>query len=149
MRGQIRCNIQVSEGEAGISLYMDHQHHYDLAVARMAAAGGAGDVYRVMTRSVVGGVSHVVEETMVRADTEITLRIGLEPMEYSFSAVFSQQGQETSCPLGRLQTRYLSTEVAGGFTGVMIALYAQEESLTGGGAEPAVFTDFEAAYEAE
>lgn len=149
MRGQIRCNIQVPEGEAGISLYMDHQHHYDLAVARMAAAGGAGDVYRVMTRSVVGGVSHVVEETMVRADTEITLRIGLEPMEYSFSAVFSQQGQETSCPLGRLQTRYLSTEVAGGFTGVMIALYAQEESLTGGGAEPAVFTDFEAAYEAE
>ncbi|GHT12699.1 hypothetical protein AGMMS4956_07700 [Bacteroidia bacterium] len=30
--------------------------------------------------------------------------------------------------LGKLDTRYLSTEVAGGFTGVMIGLYASSNS---------------------
>ena len=42
MRGQVRCGIRVPAGEAGISLYMDHDHHYDLAVWRVRAAGGGG-----------------------------------------------------------------------------------------------------------
>ena len=148
MRGELRCKIQVPAGEAGISLYMDHGHHYDLAVRRMAAADGAGDVYRVMACSVVGGVKCVVAETVVRADTEITLRIGLEPVEYCFSALFTVQGRESLCPLGKLQTRYLSSEVAGGFTGVMAALYAQDENGAGRGTEPACFTEFAITYEA-
>ena len=102
-----------------------------------------------MTRSVIGGVSHVAAETMVTADTEITLLIELTPTEYSFSALLLHQGTESRCPLGRLQTRYLSSEVACGFTGVMAALYAQDETLTGRGTEAAEFTDFEINYEAQ
>lgn len=147
MQGHICCKIQVPTGEAGLSLYMNHEHHYDLTVRRMAAAGGPGDVCRVMVRSVVGGVSHVVEESIVTADTQISLHIDLEPTEYSFSAQFVREGQESLCPLGRLQTRYLSSEVACGFTGVMIALYAQDEALAGRGTAPAVFSDFEINYE--
>lgn len=149
MQGHIRCKIYVPAGEAGISLYMNHEHHYDLAVRRMAAAMGAGDICRVMVRSVVGGISHVAGESIVTADTEITLQIDLEPTEYGFSALFIREGQESPCPLGKLQTRYLSSEVACGFTGVMIALYAQDESLTGRGEEPAGFTDFEISYESD
>lgn len=149
MKGYIRCKIQVPAGEAGISLYMNHEHHYDLAVRPMAAAKGAGDVCRVMVRSVVGAVSHVVEESIVTADTEIILQIEMAPTEYRFSALFIRKGQESLCPLGRLQTRYLSTEVAGGFTGVMVALYAQNESQIGREVRPAVFTDFEIRYETD
>ncbi|MDE5892424.1 MAG: glycoside hydrolase family 43 protein [Acetatifactor sp.] len=149
MQGHIRCKVHVPAGEAGISLYMNHEHHYDLAVRRMTAAGGAGEVYRIMTRSMIGGVSHVVAETVVTADTEITLLIELAPTEYGFCALLTREGAETRCPLGRLQTRYLSSEVACGFTGVMAALYAQEESLTGRGTEAAEFTDFEIAYDNE
>lgn len=157
MRGQVRCGIRVPAGEAGISLYMDHDHHYDLAVWRVRAAGGAGDVYRVMARSVVGGVQSVVAETVVPADLEVTLGIDLEPVEYGFFALFGGRDGENLCPLGRLRTRYLSSEVVGGFTGVMIALYAQEpsgqnlrvqeEDAGGGGAEPAEFTEFAVRYE--
>lgn len=147
MRGQIRCRVHAAAGEAGISLYMNHEHHYDLAVQRMTAEGGAGEVCRIITRSVVGGVSHAVAETVVTADTEITLLIELTPTEYGFSALLSQEGIENRCPLGQLQTRYLSSEVACGFTGVMAALYAQDKSLSGRGTEAAVFTDFKIAYE--
>lgn len=148
MKGSIRCKINVPEGEGGISLYMDHDHHYDLAVRRMAAAGGAGDVYRVMTKSVVGGICHVVAETVVTKDTEITLAIELTPTEYGFCAYFTDNGRESCCQLGRLQTRYISTEVVCGFTGVMIALYAYDETLNKRGTVAVEFTDFEIDYEA-
>ncbi|MFG6358850.1 MAG: glycoside hydrolase family 43 protein [Acetatifactor sp.] len=146
MRGQIRCRVRVPAGEAGISLYMNHEHHYDLAVERVEEGGRK--TCRVRLRSVVGGVSacFAPRECTAPPGAEITLQIGLEPTQYSFSAVFTGDGQESQCALGSLQTRYLSTEVAGGFTGVMVALYAQDETLCGRGEEPAVFTDFEIAY---
>lgn len=146
MRGQIRCRVRVPAGEAGISLYMNHEHHYDLAVERVEEGGRK--TCRVRLRSVVGGVSacFAPRECTAPPGAEITLQIGLEPTQYSFSAAFTGDGQESQCALGSLQTRYLSTEVAGGFTGVMVALYAQDETLCGRGEEPAVFTDFEIAY---
>ena len=39
--------------------------------------------------------------------------------------IFSCVTENGEYDLGKLQTRYLSSEVACGFTGVMIALYAQ------------------------
>lgn len=148
MEGHIRCGVSVSEGEAGVSLYMNHEHHYDLAVERTEAADGMEGTCRVKLRSVVGGVgvSFVTQDSCVPTDAEITLHIELEPTQYNFSAVFLRDGQEKKCSLGSLQTRYLSSEVACGFTGVMVALYAQDETLGGRGAKPAVFTDFEIAY---
>ncbi|MBQ7775623.1 MAG: hypothetical protein IJ379_06855, partial [Lachnospiraceae bacterium] len=44
--------------------------------------------------------------------------------------------------LGKLQTRYLSSEVACGFTGVMIALYAQSDVET----EAVEFSEFRVEY---
>lgn len=147
MRGHIRCGVRVAAGEAGISLYMNHEHHYDLAVER-AESGDAQETCRVKLRSVVGGVSvsFVNQDSAAFPNAEVTLQIELEPTRYSFSAVFTGEGQEKRCELGSLQTRYLSTEVACGFTGVMVALYAQDENLSGRGEEPAVFTGFEVIY---
>lgn len=154
LQGRISCGISVPAGEAGISLYMDHEHHYDLAVQRTEASDDGTALYRVLLRNVIGGVSHVAGDTMewagtaVTADTEITLEIILDPTVYSFFVLLRREGQETRLPLGSLQTRYLSSEVAGGFTGVMAALYAQDEAAGDSRtAEPAVFTDFEITYQ--
>lgn len=148
MRGRIRCHVNVPSGEAGISLYMNHEHHYDLSVERIETADGPQETRRVKLRSVVGGVgvSFVTQDSLAPTDAEITLQIELEPTQYSFSAVFVKDGQEKQCPLGSLQTRYLSSEVACGFTGVMVALYAQDTSLDNRGTKPAVFKDFEIVY---
>jgi len=51
---------------------------------------------------------------------EILLRIKRRPYQYSF---FVADPKDLRCKeLDKLDTRYLSTEVAGGFTGVMIGL---------------------------
>lgn len=140
MAGRVRCRVQAGSGEAGLCLYMNHEHHYDLAVRR------TGEDRRILLRSVVGGVSHVAAETAAAADAEIVLHMELEPTQYGFSASVVEEGRERTCTLGSLQTRYLSSEVACGFTGVMIALYAQDETLDGRGEKPAVFTDFSIVY---
>lgn len=153
LRGQISCRVSVPAGEAGISLYMDHEHHYDLAVQRTEKTNGGTALYRILLRNVIGGVSHVAADTMeladtaITADTEIALQIVLEPTIYSFFVLLRREGQENRIFLGSLQTRYLSSEVAGGFTGVMAALYAQDEAAADKAAEPAVFTDFEIIYQ--
>jgi alpha-N-arabinofuranosidase len=58
----------------------------------------------------------------VVAGAQVLLRIEGTPLQYIFH--FADPANEQYMELGRLDTRYLSTEVAGGFTGVMIGLYA-------------------------
>jgi xylan 1,4-beta-xylosidase len=53
---------------------------------------------------------------------KVLLKIEGTANEYAF--YFSDTGKEEYRLLGKQDTRYLSTEVAGGFTGVMIGLYA-------------------------
>ena len=51
---------------------------------------------------------------------------------------FSAEAQGRTYDLGSAQSKYLSTEIAGNFTGVVIGLFAQGEKGRG----RAVFTDF-------
>ena len=137
MRGNVRCQVSLPESaavgaEAGISLYMNEEHHYELAIRRTAAG------YEVIKRSAIGYVDCIAEAASVEEPTA-ELRIRLDNCEYGFSCMAG--GRETD--LGVLMTRYLSSEVACGFTGVMIALYAQG----GNGEQPAVFERFEIRYE--
>ena len=64
---------------------------------------------------------------------KVTLGIEARHFAYTFYAV--QDGQ--TYHLGSGQTKFLSTEVAGNFTGVMFGLYAAGESRTF-----STFTDF-------
>jgi len=69
----------------------------------------------------LGSLSYIAAEQAVD-DNKILLKIMGTPSQYSF--YFADPKTQKYSELGKLDTRYLSTEVAGGFTGVMIGLYA-------------------------
>ncbi|KUP21915.1 glycoside hydrolase family 43 protein [Paenibacillus sp. DMB5] len=128
----ISCKVKLTgNGEAGLTLYMDELHHYDLAVVKDQ------DGYRVIERLNIGDVKSVEHTAALNDQQEATLLIKSASERYSF---FLQQADGTELPLGTAHTKYLSSEVAGGFTGVLIGLYAC------GGGSSAEFTDFVCEY---
>ncbi len=128
----VTCSVHLSgrEGEAGITLYMDENHHYDLALRRRE------DALEAILRLNVGDIKSVERRIMLNGDAAAKLLIRSGHERYHFFLV--EDGEEIA--LGTAQTRYLSSEVAGGFTGVLIGLYA-----VGEGTE-AAFVEFECAY---
>jgi len=151
---QISCDVSITGGEAGITLYMDEDHHYDLAIRR------AGYGFSVIERLNIGDVKsvenvadrrqgqHVTQEpdttlhnpakVEFRQENHASLLIRAENEYYRFYLV-EESGEVF---LGKARTKYLSSEVAGGFTGVVIGLYAQDKSA----ASEAVFTNFRCEY---
>ena len=107
-------------------------HHYDFFIRRK------DNKYEVVKRSAIGRVSCEQNVVEIGENGEAVLEIELTNCDYYFSC----KTEEGAFDLGRLQTRYLSSEVASGFTGVMIALYAQSDVET----EPAEFGEFEIKY---
>ncbi len=101
--------------EAGMTLIQNNTHHYDLLLKK------AGDQSLVQLRLRLGSISFVIAEQPV-SDNKILFRIKGNPYQYSF--YFADPDTQQFAELGSLDTRYLATEVAGGFTGVMIGLYA-------------------------
>lgn len=139
MNAGIVCGVAAPEGEAGITMYMDEKHHYDLAISSVR------DGVRLFLRLCVGDLCCVVREYTCPArhgsdSTDAVLNVHATDHAYSFEAVVDGHRYE----LGEAQTKYLSSEVAGGFTGVMIGLYAQCEQ--GNCKTPAVFTNFSCDY---
>jgi alpha-N-arabinofuranosidase len=100
--------------EAGLSVRMNETHHYDLFVCLR------GSQRAVVLRRRIGSL--IAEERVVAlAAGAVELCVAATAETYGFSIRTSAQ-QEIS--LGAGEARYLSTEVAGGFTGVFFALYA-------------------------
>ena len=125
---EISCHVALSgTGEAGITLYMDENHHYDIAV-RSSAEGG----FEAIERLNIGDVKSV-QNAVKLPEGAASLIIRADNYSYSF---FAEAVSGTETYLGTGQTKYLSSEVAGGFTGVVIGLYAQQSGCT------ARFTDF-------
>ncbi|MCL6589320.1 MAG: glycoside hydrolase family 43 protein [Firmicutes bacterium] len=113
----ISCFVSISEGEAGITLYMDENHHYDLAIRQ---CGNAGANYEAILRLNVGDIKSV--EKTVALNNEDAASLIVRANNYRYSFFIDTGGGEVG--LGAAQAKYLSSEVAGGFTGVIIGLYA-------------------------
>ncbi|MNJ73225.1 hypothetical protein D3C77_699910 [compost metagenome] len=96
---------------------MDEHHHYDLAVQKVA------NEYKVIERLNIGDIKSIEHEVDLGSDNHTTLVIRANHERYSF--FIHANGEDLL--LGTAQTRYLSSEVAGGFTGVLIGLYAHGE----------------------
>lgn len=118
-------SVKVRSGleEAGITIYMDEKHHYDLYVT------GDG---RAVLRLTIGNLSKEMKEIPVE-DGEVTLKISASEYEYQF---FTETKKGRTL-MGNGETRYLSSEVAGGFTGVVYGLYAVDTQ-----GKQAEFTEF-------
>jgi alpha-N-arabinofuranosidase len=107
--------------EAGLSVYMNPDHHYEIGV------GQANGRRQVFLRQRIGSYLEAVTASAPLDGVEpVVLQVDSTPEEYAFSFGVAMSGkpQVAGTPLGKAAARYLSSEVAGGFTGVYFALYA-------------------------
>lgn len=74
----ISCNVTLTGGEAGFTLYMDENHHYDLAIRQDGAQ------YRVIERLNIGDVKSIQHEVDLGSDNQATLLIKSGKERYSF-----------------------------------------------------------------
>lgn len=110
MKETFAVSVRSNCTEAGITVYLNENHHYDLYT----------DVEgRVHLRLTIGCLSAETASVSAQEDT-VRLIVEAEPETYHFYAECG--GVRTKLGIG--ETRYLSSEVAGGFTGVMFGLYA-------------------------
>ncbi len=93
---------------------MDENHHYDLAIRKCENG------YEAIERLNIGDIKSVEKSIYLENKNNISLIINASNSYYSFS--IKSENEESI--LGYAKTRYLSSEVAGGFTGVVIGLYA-------------------------
>lgn len=112
----LQVNISGEAREAGVTFYMDESQHYDVYVRKETCKK------HVELRLKVGDVQSVVKCVEI-ADEEVILAVESEAERYHF--FYIKNGEKVL--LGSARTKYLSSEVAGGFTGVVMGLYAIDE----------------------
>jgi alpha-N-arabinofuranosidase len=114
--------VPVRDGdEAGISVYMSPDHRYEVGVGR------TGGRRKVFVRQRIGPHLEAITASAPLAGTEpVVLEVDATPEEcaFSFGVAASGNPQAAATPLGGATTRHLSSEVAGGFTGVYFGLFA-------------------------
>jgi alpha-N-arabinofuranosidase len=115
--------------EAGLTVFMNDSYHYDLAVKRQEGRKV------VVFRRTVGSLR--AESTLECSEGPVILKVEAQPEWFHFKI---QQDSSDVLEVGSGETHLLSTEVAGGFTGVVVAMYAVCETGQG---SPASFDWFE------
>ena len=106
--------------EAGISLYRENSSHYDFFIRQEA-----GKTQSIVLRFRLGNMSHI-EKVMPLRSKDALLRIRANREYYFFD--YSVDGGYVWHCAGKMNCRYLSSETVGGFTGVVIGLYASAAS---------------------
>jgi len=122
-----RAVVDAARGVGGLSLRMDARHHLDLEV----------DGDRVRAVAQVGALRQVLgEATVPRGDVVLEVRAVPDEGHFSSTALGPDQvlagivGDDGGfTELGRLDGRYLSTEVAGGMTGRLFGLWCSDGGL--------------------
>lgn len=127
MNLQVRCSVNVYGEEAGLTLYMTPDQHYEIALRRQ------NDGYEIIRRLRIGDIEQIDGNIKIQG-REAWLIVHCGNFCYHFQAEFEGKLYD----LGTAQTKFLSSEVAGNFTGVMIGLYAQGEICD----DYSAFTDF-------
>jgi alpha-N-arabinofuranosidase len=121
-------NPEKKDEEAGLTVFMNENHHYEIAVI--------GDVSnrKIILRRTIGKLSAIVAEEVI-GEGNVILEVNADKNEYNFIYTI---GDDVPKVIADGETKYLSSEVAGGFTGVYIGLYA-----TGNGMRNSTPADFD------
>ena len=123
--------------EAGLTVFMDFKHHYDLSVKNI------GGKRMLLLTYCVGMIKHV-EKQIPLAEGPVELKVeGSIVSAAAFGAenayTFSfRQGKNGFEEVAKAEARYLSSETAGGFTGVYLGMFA-----TGNGQPSVTNADFD------
>ena len=121
---------------AGLTAYMDETEHFDVGVTER---DGKKDI---VLRLCIGTIRHEAVRIPAEDAAKVRLKVVSERSWYRFYAQLlnvSDKPLSGEIFLGQERSKYLSTEVAGGFTGVMIGLFAEGNS-------EAEFTEFCCSY---
>jgi alpha-N-arabinofuranosidase len=110
----IECTPRTPGEQAGLAVLMNNTHHYEIVIAREQGSRC------VQLRRRIGDLSATTARVAI-PDGPIVLGVRADTEHYSF--YYGRPGDEPT-PLGRGLVRHLSTEVAGGFTGVFFGLFA-------------------------
>jgi beta-xylosidase len=120
-RMTVRADADVSDGVGGLTLRIDERHHYSVEA-------DAGEV-RVVAR--IGPLRQVVASAPAAAAAgrwtlgiDVVERADGGPTAGPDTVVLGYCGAQGWVPLAHLDGRYLSTEVAGGFTGRFVGIFA-------------------------
>lgn len=112
--------IDAAEGEGGLAVRLDEHHYYAVEVA----GGQARVVARIGSLRTVVAARPAPPEPLVLT-VQITESQVQDPRGGPDTVAFRVTGLDgESTALATLEGRYLSTEVAGGFTGRVIGMYA-------------------------
>lgn len=117
--------------EAGIAVRMNDTHFFALGIRK----GGAGR--EVAVRQRIGRLDLCTFLVEIEGDDDLLLRVIGDSESYTFSVVAGDGTVHTSDPV---DSRFLTTEFAGGFTGVFVGPYAASLS---GRSTPAYFDWFD------
>lgn len=123
---RVRALIDPADGRGGLAVRLDEAHHYEVeagagevrVIARIGPLRSVAAARPVPAGPVVLGVRVQATGTMRDSRTgPDTVSLGVEEADGSFTA------------LAELDGKYLSTEVAGGFTGRVVGMYAAEGTV--------------------
>lgn len=115
--------------EAGITVFMNENYHYDLAVTKVEGQR------KILFRRTIGSL--MTEQLLACGSGSLTLKVNITSDMFTF---WYQDQTGTDEYVGKGETHLLATEVAGGFTGVMLAMYAISDAAI---ASPAHFDWFD------
>lgn len=125
---ELSADVSVDCGEGGITVYMCENEHYDIAVRK------GENSYEAVLKLNIGNIRH--EQSIVKlSEGRATLIVRSDSQIYRFYV--KTETEEIHLDDG--MSKYLSSEVSGGFTGVVLGLYAQ-------GGNTAEFENFSAEY---
>lgn len=121
---EISCQVELSKSEnvekskdsfteAGLSLFMDENHHYDIFITK------EGNDFYANSRLCIGQAESVKEKIKLE-----TNKASFKILANAYCYQLFLQTEKDLILLAQAETRYLSSEVAGGFTGVYLGFYA-------------------------
>ena len=123
---------QPDKAEAGFTVYMCENEHYEVCIRKCPE----NEMYEAVLKLNIGGIKHIQKTVPIASDNA---KLIVKGDNFSYSFFFKNEDDAVGTLLGYGYTKYLTSEVSGGSTGVMLGLYAQGK---GSGA----FTNFELEY---
>jgi len=115
--------------ESGITVFMNNISHYDLVLRK-----DANGENKILLRYRLGEMTHVDQEIKIPSG-KVEFQVKGESNYYSFA--YSLDGK-TFKTIGKMDVRFLSSETAGGFTGIYLGLFS-----TSGSKISKTYTDFD------
>lgn len=105
--------------EAGVTVYMEGGYHYDFAVVR------EGGKYVLRVTYHLSMLRHSEKDVTLKGQN-VFLRVNGTNDYYAFE--YSEDGKSYQ-EVGKMDTRFLSSETAAGFTGIYLGMYAYDGKM--------------------